>query len=44
LSLVLDGLAEFVPTAMKTEGKSVPKSITCHSKWTPGALWGLLGR
>ena len=31
LGLVLDGLAEFVPTAMKTEGKRVPTSITSHS-------------
>ena len=31
-NLVLDGLAEFVPTARNTEGKRVPKSITSHSK------------
>ena len=33
----------FVPTAMKAEAKRVPKSIASHSKWTPRAIWGLLG-
>ena len=43
LNLVFDGLAEFVPTAMKAEGKRVPKSFRSHSKWTPWALWGFWG-
>ena len=44
LNLVLDGLAEVVPIAMKTEGKRVPKFIKNHSKLTPGHFGGLLGR
>ena len=45
LILVVDGLAEFVPTAMKAEGKRVPKSIkVIQNKTLAGALWRLLGR
>ena len=44
LSLVLDGLVEFVPTAMNKNGKRSPKSITSHSKLTSGHFWRLLGR